>query len=298
MPLPTLQQFNAPLYQPTTMKLQGMKIQDMQKRTGLVDQQVGMQRDRLNLDKKEFSMKEEQYNLKKLQDFAKKAKDFLPQVNADNYDDYLKWIEEGGADIKMFKTPEEYVAMPPEQQEAYKLELAKDADDLVAMDLETLKKKGEGKPTDFDKMYNQEKEKRPNLTRKQLKNEMKATKDGEAEKNKKLESLKSDFMQQIGRGYSAERGTGQFIPDENKMKVAKKAYDSAQIIAQTYVDAGGKWEDLGLEDPSKAPEAKDGDFVTQLTETHPPAEYKGKSGTDTDTGKKYKSDGKNWVEVK
>jgi hypothetical protein len=119
----------------------------------------------------------------------------------------------------------------------------------------------------------------------------------DTEKTKELESLKSDYMQQVGRGYSAERGTGQFIPDENKAAVAKKAYDSSMIIAQQYVNAGGKWEDLGLEDPGKTSEAKD-DFVVQLTKTHPPAEYKGQSGTDTETGKKYKSDGKNWVEVK
>jgi len=73
----------------------------------------------------------------------------------------------------------------------------------------------------------------------------------EKNKGKKLESLKSDFMQQIGRGYSAERGVGQFVEDPNKQLVAKKAYDSALIIAQTYVNSGGKWEDLGLEDPSK-----------------------------------------------
>ena len=73
----------------------------------------------------------------------------------------------------------------------------------------------------------------------------------EKQKQKKLESLANDYFQQTGRGYSAERGTGQFIPDENKAAVAKKAYDSAMIIAQTYVDAGGKWEDLGLEDPNK-----------------------------------------------
>ena len=38
MPLPTLQQFNAPLYQPATMKLQGMKIKDDFDRTKIAKQ--------------------------------------------------------------------------------------------------------------------------------------------------------------------------------------------------------------------------------------------------------------------
>ena len=109
--------------------------------------------------------------------------------------------------------------------------------------------------------------------------------------SKELESLKSDFMQQIGRYYSAKRGVGQFVPDPNKEEVAKEAHKSAMGIAKQYVAAGGDWGDLGLEDPRK-------DKPEQKAENMPPAsEHKGKVIRDTQTGKRYRSDGKHWIEI-
>ena len=94
----------------------------------------------------------------------------------------------------------------------------------------------------------------------------------ETKADKKLKVLASDYFQAMGRGYSAERGVGQFVPDENKEAVAKKAYDSASIIAQQYVNAGGKWEDLGLEDPEKAGELPEG--LTEVDVEHNMKKYK------------------------
>jgi hypothetical protein len=69
----------------------------------------------------------------------------------------------------------------------------------------------------------------------------------EKQKRKRLDDLSQRFFQQIGRYYSAKRGVGQFIQDPNKEAVANEALESAKLIAQQYVEAGGDPRDLGLD---------------------------------------------------
>jgi len=278
--LPQQLQFQAPLPQPATMKLQAMDFQDKQRRTGLYERQI--------------ATSEETLKFNKMQKTLEMGKQFIPQLTKEEYPKFKKWVKSIGGPSELL--PDE----APEDFEPFKEKLYYGADNITKSSIEQYKatmKQAEEKKKQQAATDLQTQKDNAAMARTKITSGEKETTE-EKQKNKKLESLKSDYMQQVGRGYSAERGTGQFIPDENKAAVAKKAYDSAQIIAQTYVDAGGKWEDLGLEDPSKTPETKDMDFVTQLNESHPPAKFKGKTGTDTETGKKYKSDGNNWLEIK
>jgi len=284
MPLPTLQTYpGIETPKPADAMMQAMKMKDQLKRTGLAEQGLQLQKDELGIRKETLEFNKMQKNLEI-------GKQFIPSLTKEEYPKFREWAKSIGAPVDLL--PEE----APEDFDAFKEKLYLGADNLTKTNLAQYK-------AVMDQIKEQRKQEATSIEKQKdrdaamARTKLTVSNKGDTTKTKELESLKSDYMAQVGRGYSAERGTGQFIPDENKTAVAKKAYDSAQIIAQTYVDAGGKWEDLGLEDPGKTPEAKD-DFVVQLTETHPPAEYKGKSGTDTETGKKYKSDGKNWVEVK
>ena len=63
-----------------------------------------------------------------------------------------------------------------------------------------------------------------------------------------------------------------------------------QVLAQQYVDAGGDLADLGIDINAKAEE--------QIPEMPPAKDHKGKIIRDTVTKKRYKSDGKNWIEIK
>jgi len=108
---------------------------------------------------------------------------------------------------------------------------------------------------------------------------------------KRLDSLRSDFRQEIGRYYSAKRGVGQFIPDENKEQIAQEAYTSAMKIAEQYVKEGGSWADLGLNEAGKEKPQQ------EMAEMPPAGEHKDRIIKDTKTGKRYKSDGKNWIEI-
>jgi len=147
MPLPTLQTYPGIVTpQPGNALMQAQKIQSGQMQNQLMGKKLeDYDEDRAYLKKsrsredKKFEMETEEYNYKKLQRHAKKAKEFLPQVTPENYDDYVKWNVESGVPAEFFKSPEEFAAMTVDEQEAYKLQLAKGADDLVATDLETQK---------------------------------------------------------------------------------------------------------------------------------------------------------------
>jgi len=288
MPLPTLQTLNIAQPQPATMKLQAMQMQDKTKRTDLYGKQVGISRDRFGLEKEtlEFNKKQKKLEI---------GKQFIPSLTKEEYPKFREWIKSIDKDwVELL--PEE----APENFDDLKKQIYLGADNLTKVNLSQYKAyMNQAKETKKQEAATALQSQKDDAAMKRTKVTAgaKETKE-EKRKQKRLDGLSSDYYQQVGRGYSAERGTGQFIPDENKAAVAGKAYDSSMIIAQQYVNEGGKWEDLGLEDPSKAPEAKDGDFVAQLNESHPPAKFKGKTGTDTDTGKKYKSDGKNWIEIK
>jgi len=104
----------------------------------------------------------------------------------------------------------------------------------------------------------------------------------------KLEKIKSNYFTTIGRYYSSKRGVGQYITDPNKEKVAEEAATAADIIAQQYVASGGDIKDLGISETGPAPETPEFPSVV---------ENKGRVIKDTDTGKRYKSDGKNWNEI-
>ena len=131
--------------QPANAMMQAQKMQRGQMENALMGKQLeNYDEDRANLMKKR-GREDEEYNYKVLQRQATKAKEFLPQVTPDNYADYIEWNVESVPEKmqealrKAFKSPEEFKAMTPEQQEAYKLEIAKNSDDLVKTDLETQK---------------------------------------------------------------------------------------------------------------------------------------------------------------
>ena len=120
--LPTLQQFNAPLYQPATMKLQGMGMQEQMKRTNIAQKQV-------DISGKRQAMEEQMFQINKRAKHVEMAKGFLPNVSQSNYGDFVKWNKENGVPDVAFKSPEEVAAMKPEQFEQYKVGLDKKAED-------------------------------------------------------------------------------------------------------------------------------------------------------------------------
>jgi len=286
MPLPQLQTYPGIVTpKPADAMMQAMKMKDQLKRTGLQEQGLELRKDELGIRKETLEFNKKQKKLEA-------GKQFIPTLTKEDYPRFKNWIkgiDEDWADL----LPDE----PPEDFDAFKEQIYLGADNLTKSNLAQYKAMMDQVKSDKKDKAAMDRAKLAADARIKAAN-ISASKKDDTSNTKELESLKSDYMAQVGRGYSAERGVGQFVEDPNKQVVAKKAYESAQIIAQQYVNSGGKWEDLGLEDPGKAPEAKEVDFAEQLTKTHPPAEYKGQSGTDTETGKKYKSDGKNWVEVK
>ena len=111
---------------------------------------------------------------------------------------------------------------------------------------------------------------------------------------KGLESLKSDYMQTMGRYWSAKRGEGQFIEDPNAQQVAKEALKAAVVMAGQYKDMGGNIKDLGIDEA--ALEGKD--TQEEMAEMPSPTDHKGKTLRDTKTNKRFRSDGKKWIEIK
>ena len=111
---------------------------------------------------------------------------------------------------------------------------------------------------------------------------------------KGLESLKSDYMQTMGRYWSAKRGEGQFIEDPNAQQVAKEALKAAVVMAGQYKDRGGNIKDLGIDEA--ALEGKD--TQEEMAEMPSPTDHKGKTLRDTKTNKRFRSDGKKWIEIK
>ena len=111
---------------------------------------------------------------------------------------------------------------------------------------------------------------------------------------KTLESLKSDYMQTMGRYWSAKRGEGQFIEDPNAQQVAKEALKAAVVMAGQYKDRGGNIKDLGIDEA--ALEGKD--TQEEMAEMPSPTDHKGKTLRDTKTNKRFRSDGKKWIEIK
>ena len=111
-------------------------------------------------------------------------------------------------------------------------------------------------------------------------------------KEKKLIDLKADFKYNLSQYNSATRGVGQYIPDENKEKVAKESFDRMEVLAKEYKNSGGDPADLGIDvEPQKK-------TSTELPEMPPAKDHKGKTIRDTQTNKRYTSNGKAWVEIK
>jgi len=119
--LPTLQQFNAPLYQPATMKLRGMGMQEQMKRTDIAQKQV-------DISGKRQAMEEQMFKINARAKHVEMAKGFLPNVSQDNYDDFVAWNKENEVPDVAFKSAEEVRAMTPEQFEQYKAGLDKMAE--------------------------------------------------------------------------------------------------------------------------------------------------------------------------
>ena len=111
-------------------------------------------------------------------------------------------------------------------------------------------------------------------------------------KRTKLESLKKNFFSLINKSRSMEAGVGQFVPDENKAQIAEEIMGQATKLAEQYKAAGGDLSDLGLDANAKE-KAKD-----EMPEMPSAKEHKGKTIRDTQTKKRYKSDGKEWIEIK
>ena len=75
-----------------------------------------------------------------------------------------------------------------------------------------------------------------------------------------------------------------FVPDENKEQIAKKMLNRADRLAKQYKKLGGDLSDLGRN--------------VGLPEGLPSAEEnKGRIVRDTETGKRYRSDGVEWREI-
>jgi hypothetical protein len=123
---------------------------------------------------------------------------------------------------------------------------------------------------------------------------------GEVDKKpKELESLKSDYMQTMGRYWSAKRGEGQFIEDPNAQQVAKEALKAAVTMAAKYKEMGGDVKDLGIDEKALEEKGtKEKTDTKEMVEMPPPEEHKGKVLKDTVTGKRFRSNGKEWIEIK
>lgn len=115
-------------------------------------------------------------------------------------------------------------------------------------------------------------------------------------KIKSLESLKSDYMQTMGRYWSAKRGEGQFVEDPNAQQVADEALKAAVVMAGKYKDMGGDVKDLGISE--KEIEKDGGENPQEEIKMPSPVEHKGKILRDTKTKKRFRSDGKKWIEIK
>lgn len=115
--------------------------------------------------------------------------------------------------------------------------------------------------------------------------------DKPTKEEKKLKDIKIDFKYNLGQYNSASRGVGQFVPDENKEKVAEDSFKRMQVLAQQYKDSGGDLADLGLDVNAEKGKEK-------MPEMPSAKDHKGKTIRDTQTNKRYKSDGKDWIEIK
>ena len=244
MPLPTLQTNPGIVTpQPANAMMQAMTVKDKLDRTNIARQNADTNQKYLGLAGEKLELSKETLKFNKMQKSLEMGKQFIPSLTKEEYPKFKEWVKSIDGPIDLL--PDE----APENWDEFRQQLYLGADNLTKANLAQYK-------AVMDQIKSDKKDKaameRAKLAASSREKAALISKDKtDTEKAKKLKSLASDYFQQTGRGYSAERGTGQFIPDENKEAVARKAYDSAQIIAQTYVDAGGKWEDLGLEDPGK-----------------------------------------------
>ena len=127
MPLPTLQQFNAPLYQPATMKLQGMKMQDQLKRTGLAEQGLEIEREGLGVRK-------ETLEFNKMQKSLEIGKQFLPSLPKEDWKKFKGWLDEIGAPGVDF-LPDDVSGLDDNGFDALKEKIFVGADNITKMDL-------------------------------------------------------------------------------------------------------------------------------------------------------------------
>lgn len=126
MPLPTLQQFQAPMYQPATMKLQAMKMGDDIRRTDIAE-------GTLQLHKEDLDFKKMQANLAT-------GLRFIPTLEQGEYPKFKEWIGSVNPDIVKFMPSNEDVAKKsPEEWGALRDKFIYDADSLTRMSIEQYK---------------------------------------------------------------------------------------------------------------------------------------------------------------
>jgi len=106
-----------------------------------------------------------------------------------------------------------------------------------------------------------------------------------------LDALKSDYMQTMRQHWAASRQEGQYVNDDNAIRVAKEALEAAVIMAAKFKELGGDLKELGIDENQLGQEE-------QIEMPSPSGENKGRTIRDTGTGKRFKSDGEKWVEIK
>jgi len=117
--LPQQLQFQAPLPQPATMKLQAMDFQDKQRRTDLYERQI--------------ATSEETLKFNKMQKTLEMGKQFIPQLTKEEYPKFKKWVKSIGGPSELL--PDE----APEDFEPFKEKLYYGADNITKSSIEQYK---------------------------------------------------------------------------------------------------------------------------------------------------------------
>lgn len=112
---------------------------------------------------------------------------------------------------------------------------------------------------------------------------------------KDLKALGKRYSAMLKSAQDAEMGVDQFIPEESRMITAKARRESAGVILQQFIAGGGDPKKLGVGSmPAPPPKAS----AASVPASKPASKHKGRIIRDTDTGKRYKSNGKAWIEIK
>lgn len=115
--------------------------------------------------------------------------------------------------------------------------------------------------------------------------------------NKELQRLEDDIMQIANKMSSVESGQD-IVSEAIGSKRAKVVEDLAKRLFMTlkrYRDKGGDPKRLGFDLDVLEVQEKQSEIMDIMPDA---SEHKGKIIRDTETGKRYKSDGKQWVEIK